>query len=141
MSELIYTGKIDGEFYGFDDETLFKMINGTYWLQDQYQYWYHYAYRPNVTITREQRQYILTVANHSIPIRKVTNVVESIINGTFEGWRGDTCYTLQNGQVWQQKNYKYEYKYAYMPAAIVYQAGDGYKMMVDGTIADVQQLR
>jgi len=141
MSEVFYDGKIDGEFEGFNDEVLFKMKNGTYWVQAKYKYWYHYAYCPDVTITKENATYIMTVAGHSIPVRRVQDVIESRIDGEFKGWDGKTSYKLQNGQVWQQSTYKYEYKYAYMPEAVVYEGGSGYKMCVAGTTADVKRIR
>lgn len=141
MSEVVYDGKIDGTFEGFNDEVLFKMKNGTYWIQAQYKYWYHYAYCPNATITKENGKFILTVAGKSIPIRKITDVVESRIDGEFKGWDGKSIYKLQNGQVWQQQTYKYEYKYAHIPEAIVYETGSGYKMCVEGTVADVRRIK
>ena len=141
MSEVVYDGKIDGDFEGFNDEVLFKMKNGTYWIQAQYKYWYHYAYCPDATVTKENGRYILTVAEHSIPVRKVTDVIESRIEGEFKGWDGKTSYKLLNGQVWQQSTYKYEYKYAYMPEAVVYEATGGYKMRTAGTTADVRLVR
>lgn len=42
--------KIDGEFEGWDGETIFKMMNGSIWQQDSYAYTYHYAYMPDVII-------------------------------------------------------------------------------------------
>lgn len=139
--EIVYKGKIDGEFEGFNDQVLFKMKNGTYWIQAQYRYWYHYAYNPDATLTRDGGKFVLTVSNKSIPVRKVTSVIESQIKGKFEGWNGKSIYELQNGQVWQQTMYKYEYKYAYMPEAIVYEAIDGYRMSVAGTSAGVHRLK
>jgi len=141
MSKVVYDGKIDGEFEGFNDQVLFKMRNGTYWIQARYHYWYHYAYCPDAIITEENGSYILTVAGHSIPIRRITNVIESQIDGTFKGWTGETSYELRNGQVWQQSSYKYEYKYAYMPEALVYEANGGFKMCVVGITADVRRVK
>ncbi len=141
MYEVVYDGKIDGEFNGFNNEVLFKMKNGTYWVQAQYQYWYHYAYCPNVIINNDNGKYIIIVAGHAVPVRRVTNVIESWIDGEFKGWDGKTSCRLQNGQVWQQCTYKYEYKYAYMPKALVYNAGSGYKMQVEGTTVDVRQVK
>ena len=83
---------------------------------------------------------MLTVADHSIPVRRLRDVVESQIDGEFSGWDGDTEYSLRNGQVWRQSTYMYTYKYAYMPEAIVYSSGDGFKMRVEGTTADVSQV-
>ena len=42
--------KIDGEFNGWDGETIFKMRNGTIWQQVSYAYKYRYAYSPDVLI-------------------------------------------------------------------------------------------
>ncbi|WP_313375035.1 hypothetical protein [Chishuiella sp.] len=42
--------KIDGEFNGWDGETIFKMRNGTIWQQASYSYKYRYAYSPDVLI-------------------------------------------------------------------------------------------
>jgi hypothetical protein len=137
---VIYEGSIDGEFEGFDDEVLFKMANGTYWIQDQYKYWYHYAYNPEATITEESGRFILSVTGNSIPIRRANNVTESRIDGEFKGWEGATIYRLVNGQVWQQSSYKYQYQYAYMPQVTVYEAGGGYKMLVAGTTANVRRV-
>lgn len=56
----------------------------------------------------------------------------SRISGTFNGWDGDTIVQLTNGQVWQQIEYRYDYHYAYMPNAVIYQSSEGLKMCVDG---------
>lgn len=41
---------IDGDFNGWDDQTIYKMDNGTIWQQANYYYHYHYAYHPSVLI-------------------------------------------------------------------------------------------
>lgn len=41
---------IDGEFKGWDGETIFKLSNGQIWQQSEYSYTYSYAYMPEVTI-------------------------------------------------------------------------------------------
>lgn len=60
-------------------------------------------------------------------------VIESKIDGDFEGWEGETIVKLLNGQIWQQTDYHYEYHYAFMPDVLIYRSGGGYKMKVDGT--------
>lgn len=141
--ELVKTVQIDGDFEGFDDEVLFKLMDGTYWIQDQYIYWYHYAYCPLVNILRANSRFYLQVEgqNQIVPVRQISDVVESQINGEFKGWEGETTYELTNGQVWQQSTYNYEYKYSYMPEALIYSAGAGYKMQVEGTSADVRRIK
>jgi len=80
----------------------------------------------------------------SQPLRAVgTGVVETQVDGEFNGWEGETIVKLMNGQIWQQTEYHYEYHYAYMPSVLVYPSGGGYKMKVDGTDqpVGVQRLR
>ena len=59
-------------------------------------------------------------------------IIESHINGTFQGWDGDTIFELRNGQVWQQASYSYAYHYAYSPEVFIYSTSGGYKMIVNG---------
>ena len=37
-----------------------------------------------------------------------------------------------NGQIWQQTEYYYHYRYAFMPKVLIYRSDGGYKMKVDG---------
>jgi hypothetical protein len=66
-------------------------------------------------------------------------VVDSRIDGDFNGWDGETENTLTNGQTWKQAAYKYTYKSAYRPSALVYRGGSGYIMEVKGTRATVRR--
>jgi len=59
------------------------------------------------------------------------------IDGTFEGWDGDTIVKLTNGQYWMQTQYRYEYSYGYRPSVTVYKQGTNYTMLVDGTDSEV----
>ncbi len=45
-----YTGKIDGNFKGWEGETIYKLMDGHIIQQALYHYHYHYAYSPNVII-------------------------------------------------------------------------------------------
>lgn len=42
--------RIDGDFKGWEGETIYKLSNGQIWQQANYHYHYHYAYAPEVTI-------------------------------------------------------------------------------------------
>lgn len=66
-----------------------------------------------------------------IEAAKTPAVVESQIDGDFEGWEGETVFVLTNGQIWQQTSYDYIYEYAYMPEVLIYATSDGYKMRVE----------
>src|SRR5262245_32335794 len=58
--------------------------------------------------------------------------IETQIEGTFNGWEGDTIFKLTNGQIWQQASYAYTYHYAYRPDATIYPSGGGCRMKVEG---------
>lgn len=140
MEQVIYNGKIRGAFTGFDENRIFVMANGSYWIQTRSTYWYHYAYRPNATIVKENGKHFLHVEGRSIPVRRVMCLAESQIDGAFSGWDGNSRYRLKNGQLWEQTQYKYQYKYAYQPDVVVCDVGGQYMMQVDGTHAYVRQV-
>lgn len=50
------------------------------------------------------------------------------VEGSWEGWSGETLVELTDGSVWRQQEYYYEYRYAYRPKVTVV----GNKMQVDG---------
>lgn len=61
-----------------------------------------------------------------------TDIIESNISGTFEGWKGETIFKLMNGEIWQQTEYWYEYHYAYSPKVLIIPSAGGYKAKVEG---------
>lgn len=139
MEKIVYKGKLANAFYGFDEDAVFKMTNGTYWIQKKYKYWYRYSYRPDVEIVYENGKYMLYVLGNSIEVKQIFDVIESVIDGEFNGWDGESSYKLDNGQVWKQCQYKYEYCYAYRPEVLIYDANGSYVMEVDGTKAYVKR--
>ncbi|NGN93914.1 hypothetical protein G5C66_14320 [Nocardioides sp. KC13] len=42
---------VDGEWAGWDGDTIVKLTDRTVWRQVEYYYEYQYAYRPEVTIS------------------------------------------------------------------------------------------
>ena len=71
------------------------------------------------------------------------SVIETQVDGEFNGWEGETIVKLMNGQIWQQTEYHYHYHYAYMPKVLIYQSGGSYKMKIEGVekAVGVQRLR
>jgi hypothetical protein len=59
-------------------------------------------------------------------------VVESRIDGNFEGWSGNTTFRLINGQVWQQTSFGFLFHFAARPEVVIYRVESVYKMRVDG---------
>ena len=138
--EVVRRSRIDGEFDGFDDEKLFLLADGTAWLQGRYRYWYHYAYMPEACIVRKNGHLHIDVCGKSVEVRQTQVHFVGTLDGEFKGWDGSSVYRLTNGQVWEQTAYKYEYKYAYRPEAIVYEASSGTLMAVEGTVASVRRV-
>ena len=70
-------------------------------------------------------------------------VIETQIDGDFEGWDGETIWKMENGQIWQQSSYSYHYHYASDPKVLIYRSGGGWKMKVDGDdeTVDVKKLK
>lgn len=59
------------------------------------------------------------------------NIIESQIDGDFDGWEGETIVKLTNGEIWQQSEYYYTYHYAFMPKVLIFKSNYGFKMKVD----------
>lgn len=53
--------QIDGDFNGWEGETIVKLTNGQVWKQNQYYYNYRYAYMPKVTIFKAGASYAMLV--------------------------------------------------------------------------------
>jgi hypothetical protein len=70
-------------------------------------------------------------------------VVESEIDGDFEGWEGETIFKLANGQIWQQSKYAYTYHYAYSPDIIIINIDGVWKMKVEDVdeMIEVKRLK
>jgi hypothetical protein len=68
-------------------------------------------------------------------------LIESQIEGDFNGWEGETIIRLSNGQIWQQSSYHYEYHYAFMPKVLIFKTGGVFRAKVDGTETSVPVTR
>lgn len=70
-----------------------------------------------------------------------TDVIESNIDGEFNGWDGETIFKLTNGQIWQQSTYAYTYHYAYRPKVMIVNNNGRYLMQVEGVSGTIQVKR
>lgn len=57
----VVESRIDGEFTGWEGETIFRLVNGQIWQQASYAYRYHYIYGPKVLIYRSGAVYKMKV--------------------------------------------------------------------------------
>jgi hypothetical protein len=134
--------RIDGDFEGWDGDTLFALSNGQFWQQASMSLLLHLALSPRVTICPVAGGYEMWVegVDKSIYVTPLT-CMKTCIEGSFEGWDGDTVFNLCNGQTWQQASYSYTYHYAYRPDAFICAVGGGYKMWVEGIDKSVYVVR
>lgn len=139
-------------FMGNDGE-IFKAADGSIW-EVKYEYSYLYEYFPSVMICPSRGKLaikgkMLNIAQVAGPARSTGNtsrsaeVVESQIDGDFNGWEGETIFKLRNGQIWQQASYAYTYSYKYAPKVFIFKTSGGYEMQVDGMDSRIRvvQLR
>ena len=130
-------------FMGNNGE-IFQLSDNSIW-EVKYEYEYLYEYYPEITAC-PNRGYIIINGkklNASALSGSVNSgsskVIESRIDGEFEGYEYGNLYRLINGQIWEQISAKYRYRYKYSPRVIII----GNKMQVDGMSDSitVQQLR
>jgi len=57
----VIESRIEGEFTGWEGETIFRLANGQIWQQSRYAYKYRYAYSPDVLILRINGRFIMQV--------------------------------------------------------------------------------
>lgn len=135
-------------FMGNNGE-IFKLADGTI-AEVVAEYEYLYEYYPSVTICPDRS--VLIVNGKKLNIQLVSNsetssykeksrnashvktpsVIESKINGEFEGYKHGNIYKLRNGQIWEQVSSKYRYKYNYAPDVIIINRDGTYHLQVEG---------
>lgn len=88
---------------------------------------------PEVMIFKKGSDYKLIIEDFDEPVicKKLTNVIETQIDGVFEGWDGETIFKMMNGQIWQQSTYSYKYHYAYFPEVLIYEFQGSWIMRVE----------
>jgi hypothetical protein len=59
-------------------------------------------------------------------------IINSRIDGDFNGTENEALYKLINGQIWQQIGYRYRYKYRYRPRIQIIKNGTRGVMTVEG---------
>jgi hypothetical protein len=79
----------------------------------------------------------------TILVKLLDVAVESQIEGTFQGWDGDTIFELTNGQIWQQAGPGVVVRVAVNPEAIIFRHPVFLELWVEGGADSVQvvQLR
>jgi hypothetical protein len=128
-------------FMGNNGE-IFQLSDGSVW-EVKYEYEYLYEYYPSITACPNEGFIIIdgkklnATTVSSSASGGSSNVIESRIEGEFEGYDYGNLYKLTNGQVWQQTSAKYRYRYKYRPQVLIYSG----MMQVDGMSDSVRVQR
>ena len=144
--KVMIEGQIDGEFFGWNENAVFRLTNGQLWQQISNSHKYHYAYCPKAFIFKDragETSLAVEGMDESVTVKKLLrgDYIESRIDGEFFGWSGDTEFRLTSGQVWRQIDRAYTYYYANNPKIIIYRGAGCYIMRVEGVESSVQVKR
>lgn len=78
-------------------------------------------------------RYDSTVAE--VPLAGVSlttpDVIESRLDGDFEGYDYGNIYRLTNGQIWEQVSARYRYRYRFMPDVLIVKRDGVYQMRIE----------
>lgn len=140
VGKIVYEGKIDGSFYGFDDLAVFKTMDGSYWRQVHFRFWEYITKDPKVVIEEVDGKFMMTVAGETEEVERLDGVEEVTIDGMFDGWNGKRSYKLSDGREWEEIGYRYKYRRADNPEAFLVRYGEATLMYVDGIHARVERV-
>lgn len=117
---------------------IFTLSNGIIG-EVKHEYEYMYEYYPSVLICPSKNQLIISgkklnikLLQNNEQVPEEDKLIESQIDGEFEGFEGETIIKLLNGQIWQQAEYYYHYHYAYSPSINIFKLSTEYKIKIDG---------
>jgi hypothetical protein len=66
-----------------------------------------------------------------LPVPSPDGLVESRIDGSFDGFENGRLYKLQNGQIWEQTSFDMSIAVRLSPEVLIYKSGAVWKMKVD----------
>jgi hypothetical protein len=64
----VIESRVDGEFHGWEGDTILKLANGQIWQQREYHYHYHYAYAPKVIVILTESGWKMSVDGTDRPV-------------------------------------------------------------------------
>lgn len=125
-----------------------KLADGSFW-EVKYEYEYMYEYYPSAIICPGRG--LLVVGETELTVSKVGSatpntrprssepssaipegtVVESRLEGKFEGYDYGNIYRLTNGQLWEQASATYRYRYRYRPEVWIVQQDGLFRMRIE----------
>lgn len=89
---------------------------------------------PQVKVFRNGKKYEMQIqgVERPVPVKPIEDVTETIIDGDFKGWDGNTVFNMVDGHSWQQDRPANMFSNLYRPTVVIYRTTEGYKMKIDG---------
>lgn len=82
---------------------------------------------------RAEQEQLATAKEYRESTAPITaSVIESKVDGQFEGWEGNTVVRLINGELWQQTDGHISITVKSMPDVLIYRSDGQWKMKVEG---------
>jgi hypothetical protein len=90
---------------------------------------------PVLVVYQEGKKYKMQVQgiDRLLACNRISEVIESNIDGDFKGWDGNSSFRLVNQQEWKQDGQTSSvFANLYRPAVLIYLSAEGYKMKIEG---------
>jgi hypothetical protein len=123
-------------FMGNDGE-VFVLSDGSIW-EVKFEYEYMYEYYPDVIVCPTKD--LLIVSGKKLNIQSISDssessgdtIIESYIDGDWNGWDGDTIIKLANGDIWQQVGANLSLSLGLGNEVFIYKKNNIWFMQVEG---------
>lgn len=79
--------------------------------------------------------------DEAIEVVRATLIKSGNIASDFTGFSGNSTFQFDDGSVWEQTEYKYNYHYAYRPHGVIIDGINGIELSVDGMSETVRIRR
>ena len=143
-------------FLGNNGEIV-KLADGSLW-EVKYEYEYMYEYYPaavvcpsrGILVVKNKELTVVALAGSPVQGPAPSNpslsfpsggrpsselvasaLIESRLEGEFEGYEAGNIYRLTNGQLWEQISARYRYRYWYRPEVTIVQRDGQYRMKIE----------
>ncbi len=142
-----YEDEIDGDFHGWDGNTIYKLENGDAWEQDDYTFLSSYSYKPRVTILCHLSDYYMQVDDTEIvKVKKSIFADDDVVsNGEIKSSSSileiGAILSLGDGTYWHLTDFNYSYIYSGTEAKILKDDYGKYWLIADRERLEVEEIK
>ena len=105
---MIFRGRLLGDLKGFEDNTVFTLEDGSWWLQVDGFSRQAEAAAPEAELWQDGSGYFLRILDSQIRVRPLANAFRDRIEGDFNGWEDGRQYKLACGRTFRQACFGFE---------------------------------